>query len=224
MSLPAPLTPRAGVAFASLLAGAALAGGAGLLAAGGSHGSPHDTSAAPLHAPSAPVEADPTASPALDADDSWSGLENAETDASVVDDIQAPDYDLPVLEQVWLADQPPGTGPQIALRFVKAVQRRDDVAADRELYSFGRQMFAAEGIRALHQAMADVRRNAGLDHAAPCTRALRLSDEAAVVTCGRLRVVVHVLDDSMAHGVQIGDWWVHQDVYRGRHTHAFTTR
>jgi hypothetical protein len=131
--------------------------------------------------------------------------------------------ELPILEQVWRADPPRGTGPEIALRFLRALQRGDDVAADRELYVFGRQQFSPSGMWLLHRVMSDVRRNAGLAQAGRCTRTGRLAKESAVVTCGRIHVVVHVLADDLAHGVQISDWHVHHDVFRGPHTHAFTT-
>ena len=139
------------------------------------------------------------------------------------DDWFSPSDDRPVLTQIWLADEPSGSGPQIALRFLRALQRHDDLAADRELYSWGRFMFSGEDLATLHTVMNDVRRHAQLDAAGLCSRAEPLTTESAVVTCGRTKIVVHVLHDDYAHGVQISHWHVHHDVYRGRHTHAYTT-
>jgi hypothetical protein len=44
-----------------------------------------------------------------------------------------------------------------------------------------------------------------------------------VVRCGATNVVVHVLDEEIASGVQISDWHPRWDAFRGPHTHAFTT-
>ena len=170
--------------------------------------------------PSASVEAVPVESTYL------ADLEQVQELSDLIDedaDITEPPSELPLLTQVYLADQPSGSGPQIALRFLQALQRGDDVGADRELYSFGRMMLSGSDMRPLHRIMADVRRHARLAGAGRCSRAVALTKESAVVSCGRVQVVVHVLHDEYSTGVQISDWHVHHDIYRGPHTHAFTT-
>jgi hypothetical protein len=127
------------------------------------------------------------------------------------------------LRRLFLADQPAGTGPQIALRFLQALQDRDDYRAAHELYIAGRTLLAQHDIAFLHRVMRDVAFNAGLDAAGRCTSADRLTAETAVVTCGGQRVVVHVLDDPEGSGVQISDRHPAVDTYAGPHTHAFTT-
>ena len=133
------------------------------------------------------------------------------------------DDELPDLLAIWLGPDPRGTGPQVALRFMKALQRHDDLAADRELHHFDRFLFEEGDLALLHRAMDDVRRNAGLAHAGPCTAAARVADEVAVVTCGALHVVVHVVATRHVRGVQINELHARKDVYRGSHTHAFTS-
>lgn len=152
-------------------------------------------------------------------DDPFAGPEAASTE-----DIRSPLEELPVLSQIWLADEPPGTGPQIALRFLQALQRHDDLAADRELYREDREWVAEADRATLARVLEQVRRNARLHRAAPCTGAVRLNAEAALVSCGALRVVVHVLHDELASGVQIGQWAYHHDVYRRPHTHAMSNQ
>lgn len=132
-------------------------------------------------------------------------------------------YD-PQLQQVALAPPPTGTGPQIALRFLQALQRGDDLGADRELFSMGRDLLGTHDLTFLHDVMDDVRANAALHTAGPCTRADHLSSDSAVATCGQQRIAVHVMAGAFGKGVQISDWLRHDDHYRGKHTHAFTTR
>jgi hypothetical protein len=127
------------------------------------------------------------------------------------------------LPELIRADQPTGTGPQIALRFLQALQTGNHVAAALELLVGGRAWLAADGAEVLHAVMRDVASNARLDDAAPCTGATRLNTEAAVVRCGQTNVVVHVLDDEVASGVQIAPWHPRWDMFRAPHTHAFTT-
>jgi hypothetical protein len=135
---------------------------------------------------------------------------------------------LPILTRIWMADEPRGSVPSIALRFLQSVQRGDDLAADRQLYHFDRYLFIGSDLGLLHRTMNDVRRHAGLagaglPGAGPCVRATRLAREMAVVLCGRIRVVVHVAGEADdERGVQINERHVRHDVYRGAHTHAFT--
>ncbi len=114
-----------------------------------------------------------------------------------------------------------GTGPQIALRFLRALQRHDDIAAARTLTDIGRLAVSVHDEAHLHRVMADVAAKARLASAGPCTSARRLNADAAVVTCGTRRVVVHVSDGLIA-GVQLAPWHPRDDVYRGAHTHAFS--
>ena len=139
--------------------------------------------------------------------------------AQAPDDPAAPG---PLLERIAFSDRPAGTPEQIALRFVQAVQRHDDVGADRELDLLYRLYFSPDHAQLLHRVMADVRRNAQLDGAGVCDRAFPVSSGVVVVRCARLHVVVHVGDDQLFQGVCIGGWYAHDDVYRGAHTHAFT--
>ena len=114
-----------------------------------------------------------------------------------------------------------GTGPQIALRFLRAVQRHDDIAAARTLTDIARLSVSLHGTAHLRRVLADVAANARLEQAGPCTTARRLNADAAVVTCGARCVVVHVSDGVFA-GVQLAPWHPRGDVYRGAHTHAYT--
>lgn len=127
------------------------------------------------------------------------------------------------LTELILIDQPAGTGPEIALRFLRALQRGDDMAAARELFIGGRSWLAADGEAVMHTVMRDVAKNAGLASAGRCTSAEAVSKEAAVVRCGRTNVVVHVLADAAASGVEIAWWHPRRDAFPAPHTHAFTT-
>lgn len=128
------------------------------------------------------------------------------------------------LVRAWLDDDPTGTGPQIALRFLQAVQDHDDLAADRELYGWERFRLADRDLEFLRSVMNDVRANAQLDDAGPCRDAdWTDSDHVAVgVDCGLTTVVVRVWDDAFARGVRIADGHGHSDDYPGPHTHAQT--
>jgi hypothetical protein len=121
-----------------------------------------------------------------------------------------------------VADPPTGTGPQIALRFTQALQSGEHLTAARELYIAGRALLATRDLPFLDQVMTDVTSNARLSAAAPCTSATAINDEAAVVSCGRLRVIVHVLANKYSSGVQISDAHPARDLYTQPHTHAFT--
>jgi hypothetical protein len=206
----------AALATGCAAATAALALGTGVLAttAGGA-GHPARVATSAARPVSPPL---PTATPT--SEDAWDDA----SAATAADDIRSPLEDLPVLSQIWLGDEPSGTGPQIALRFLQALQRHDDLAADRELYREDREWIAEADRATLARVLEQVRRNARLNHAAPCTRAVRLNAEAALASCGALRVVVHVLHDDLASGVQIGQWAYHHDVYHGPHTHAMSNQ
>lgn len=158
--------------------------------------------------------------PTYGSDDSDIGDEPARSPDTTTD--QTPAAPVPLLTQIWLADPPPGSGPVIALRFLQALQRDDDVNAGMQLHIFNRQAMLGRDDGFLHRVMNDVRKNARLAQAGPCTTARRLSSESAVVTCGRQHVVVHVVTD-MSNGVQLGGWLTHHDVYRGPHSHAYNT-
>jgi hypothetical protein len=127
------------------------------------------------------------------------------------------------LRLLMLADHPTGTGPQIALRFLQALQDGADLRAAHELYVLGRSLLAQHDMPFLHRVMRDVASNARLDRSGPCTTAERLTADAAVVICGEQHVVVHVLDGPYGSGVQLSDRHPAFDVYAGPHSHAFTT-
>lgn len=122
---------------------------------------------------------------------------------------------------IW-QDDPTGTGPQIALRFVRALQQRDYLAAARQLDGGGRLALSGDTMGHLRRVMDDVYTNAKLTGAGRCTTASALTRESAVVHCGTRRVVVHVLNTAHYAGVDIDRAHPPYDVYRGPHTHAFT--
>jgi hypothetical protein len=125
------------------------------------------------------------------------------------------------IDRLAFAPDPTGTGPQIALRFLRALQRHDDIAAARTLTGIGRLSASLHGEAHLHRVLADVANHARLATAGRCTSAARLNHDAAVVTCGARKIVVHVADGFVA-GVQLAPWHPRGDVYRGSHTHAYT--
>ena len=136
-----------------------------------------------------------------------------------------PDYDfMNDLEhefpELTAPTAPQGSGPQIALRFTRALQDHDDRAATRELYVLTRLVLAGHPQSFTHRVLADIRQHAHLDQAGSCTSARRVDSDSAVVTCGTHRVVVHVVDDT---GVQISDTHPRGDAYRSEHTHAYTS-
>jgi hypothetical protein len=143
--------------------------------------------------------------------------------SDVQTDDTADDPDDVRLQQLWLADPPVGSGPQIALRFLRALQDGDDFRAATELFIAGRTGLSYRDRAFLHHVMRDVAGNAKLQEAGRCTAAHRLTTESAVVTCGQQNVVVHVLDSDIASGVQISDAHPVRDHYNAPHTHAFTT-
>lgn len=100
----------------------------------------------------------------------------------------------------WVGD-PKGTGPQIALRFLRAVQQRDYLAAARELNSRSRLALSNETMSHLRRVMDDVHTNAKLEGAGRCTSASEVTRTSAVVRCGTRRVVVHVESTSFYAGV-----------------------
>jgi hypothetical protein len=114
-----------------------------------------------------------------------------------------------------------GTGPQIALRFLRALQRHDDIAAARTLTDIARLAASLHGEAHLHRVLADVAARAHLATAGRCTSARRVNPDAAVVTCGARRIVVHV-SDGFGAGIQLAPWHPRGDVYRGPHTHAYS--
>lgn len=123
----------------------------------------------------------------------------------------------------WLsyAVTPPGRRKEIALRFAQALQRHDDFGAGLELSLMRRDALANIGDPQLHAYMADIRRHAGLSAAPDCTGSRDLDADSALVTCGPTAVVVHLSD--ILPGVIVDGWTVHDDVFRGPHTHAFTS-
>jgi hypothetical protein len=125
------------------------------------------------------------------------------------------------IDRLAFAPDPTGTGPQIALRFLRALQRHDDIAAAGTLTAIGRLAVSLHGEAHLRRVMADVANHARLATAGPCTSAARLNHDAAVVTCGARKIVVHVADGIVA-GVQLAPWHPRGDVYRGPHTHAYS--
>jgi hypothetical protein len=127
------------------------------------------------------------------------------------------------LEDAWRLPDPRGTVPQIALRFLQALQRGDDLAAERDLTHAHRFALSFGDLWELRVVMSDIRRHAGLAGASRCTRAAQIDRAAAVVTCGRRRVVLSVNAARWDRGVKVSDYTAHYDVYRGPHTHAYTT-
>lgn len=137
-----------------------------------------------------------------------------------------PDLDVDLggdkpIDRLAFEPDPTGTGPQIALRFLRALQRHDDIAAARTLTAIGRLSVSLHGEAHLRRVMADVAAKARLATAGPCTSAARLNPEAAVVTCGARKIVVHVAE-GIDVGVQLAPWHPQGDVYRGPHTHAYS--
>ena len=130
------------------------------------------------------------------------------------------DDDKPI-DRLAVEPDPTGTGPQIALRFLRALQGHDDLAAARTLTAIGRLSVSLHGEAHLHRVMADVAAKSGLVTAGRCSSAARLNPDAAVVTCGARKIVVHVADGYIA-GVQIAPWHPRGDVYHGPHTHAYS--
>jgi len=126
------------------------------------------------------------------------------------------------LDDLFWQGDPTGTGPQIALRFVRALQRRDYMTAARHLDGGGRLALSGDTMSHLRRVMDDVRSNAKLTGAGRCTSASALTRESAVVRCGARRVVVHVLNTTHYAGVEIDPWHPQYDVYRGPHSHAYT--
>lgn len=123
------------------------------------------------------------------------------------------------LEQVWLADDPTGTAPEIALRFLQALQRHDDVAALRETLA----SWTVNDPWQLHRVMNDVRRHAQLEGAGPCRRALPFTTEVVVVACGTRRVLVQATAAYGLAGVALWDRPRNPGAYRYPHTWAITT-
>ena len=144
------------------------------------------------------------------------------------DDSDTPDLDIDdvfaddPLDRLFLDDDTDGTRAQIALRFVKALQRRDHLAAARTLTTISRLSLSNGTMPHLRRILGDVATNARLAGADRCTTARALTREAAVVHCGTQRIVVHVLAERWTSGVQIDPWHPRYDVYRGPHTHAYT--
>lgn len=142
----------------------------------------------------------------------------ATTDASV--DLRKTGNET--LDDLFWQGDPTGTGPQIALRFVRTLQQRDYLTAARQLDGGGRLALSGDTMGHLRRVMDDVYTNAKLTGAGRCTTASALTRESAVVRCGTRRVVVHVLNTAYYAGVEIDPWHPQYDVYRGPHTHAYT--
>jgi hypothetical protein len=132
--------------------------------------------------------------------------------------------DLPVLTQIAATPDPVGSREQIALRFLRALQAHDDLAADRELTGFARGEFAAlDDLDSLHHFLADARRHSQIDTAEGCTTARQIGNDSVLVTCGPTTVLVHVQHDHADTGVEITDWDDWSDTYPGPHTRSVTT-
>lgn len=126
------------------------------------------------------------------------------------------------LDDLFWQNDPKGTGPQIALRFLRAVQQRDYLAAAQQLNSRSRLTLSNETMSHLRRVLDDVHTNAKLEGAGRCTSASEVTRTSAVVRCGTRRVVVHVESTSYYAGVNIHRAHPPYDVYRGPHTHAYT--
>lgn len=125
------------------------------------------------------------------------------------------------LQDIWLENVIRGTGPEIALRFMQALQRHDEIAAFQEMAN---TLFLSRTNRwTLHHVLDDVRQHADLEGAGRCTRAKPFSQDHVIVSCGALRVIVTVYSDSLNHGVDV--WKVPTDrgEYRYPHSYAFST-
>lgn len=127
------------------------------------------------------------------------------------------------LQELYFLPHPVGSGPQIALRFMQALQAKDVYAAAAELYIVGRTHFATEDEAELRRVLGDVARNAGIQDAGICTSSRPLDATSSAVFCGPRAVLVHVLADRYGSGVQLSDRHPRFDVFDGPHTHAFTT-
>lgn len=119
-------------------------------------------------------------------------------------------------------EDPTGTGPQIAQRFLRALQVGDDLTAAQQLSAGERITAALHDMKWLHRVMDDVRRHAHLQGAVPCSRTDWVNRDAAVVTCGVQQILVHVRSEGFMPGVQIDSYFPHDDVYLGPHSHAYT--
>lgn len=131
-------------------------------------------------------------------------------------------YWLPKYTQTLMDTQDPtGSAPEVALRFLRDLQSGDYLQAAQQLSAGERLAFALHSRHWLDRVMADVIDHAGLRAAAPCTRASWVNTEAAVVTCGTQQVVVHARS-GLVPGVQVSRYFPHDDIYLGAHTHAYT--
>lgn len=125
------------------------------------------------------------------------------------------------LERLAIESDTNGTNAEIALRFLRALQDRDHLAAARTLNPAWRVSLSFGTPADLRRVMSDVTKNAGLKNAPKCHSARELNADAAVVHCGAKRVVVH-LSHAPFDGVALAPWHVPGDVYRRPHTHAYT--
>lgn len=187
--------------------------------------SPASSPAASPAAPDRPVDAaaatsaPPSPVPVDDGGIDWEGIEAAWEAERAAEWARKP-----LMERIWRAEPPTGTDAEIALRFVRALQRRDDEAAAVELSAAMRDVFLASmPVAHLRRVLADVRRNAGVARGAACTQAWRLDADSVAVACGTLRVVVHMATGDDSRGVNLTAWRAHRDVYRGAHRHAFVS-
>lgn len=133
-------------------------------------------------------------------------------------DAEADDQIAEALSDLFFSQDIRGTAPQIALRFMRALQRKDDLAAAREVLGVWRM----EDAWVLHRVMNDVRRHAALEGAGACTRALPFKHDLVLVACGGQRVMVQASDD-VVPGVTLFDRPRHFGEYRHPHTWAITT-
>ncbi|MDP9183575.1 MAG: hypothetical protein M3P04_12475 [Actinomycetota bacterium] len=132
------------------------------------------------------------------------------------------------LEEAFWAPDPRGSTAQIALRFLQALQRQDDLAALRQLGQLERQKIAEADVWALHRVMNDVRRNAHVNGSGACGFAKAFDEDDVLVACGQQRVMVH-LDPSpvLGGGVEVlaAYSWIAwpKDPYRHAHTLAYSS-
>ena len=121
------------------------------------------------------------------------------------------------------SEDPQGTTATIALRFLQAVQRGDDLLAARQLGWQERLRLSRTDPWVLARVMADVRRHARLDGRSPCRHARPYDERSVLVACGRVRVLVRVEPDWMAGNGVLVLAGVPKDAYRHAHTFAFST-
>lgn len=120
-------------------------------------------------------------------------------------------------------DDPTGTPVQFTIRYLNALRagRWDD--AVKEMASFERGYVRIKDIAAA--VGRDVLTHAAGGHGALplCTSGVMVGDDAVVIRCGAVRVMVHVETWRGFHGVKVDEVFVAGDHFGHPHTHAYTS-